>query len=127
MPRDAVPMLNVPDVAATAAWYQALGFELMETAEDEGRVTWASLRFGEGQVMLNAGGSPAGGGRRDVDLFCYVSDADAWFAEVGDQGRLVEGLHDTFYGLREFTIRDPNGFWLTFASPLPPGEQQQQL
>ena len=28
---------------------------------------------------------------------------------------IVEGLHDTFYGMREFIIRDVNRFWLTFA------------
>ena len=121
MSRDAVPMLNVPDVAATAAWYQGIGFELLDTAEYEGRLTWACMRFGEGEVMLNAGGWPSAAARRDVDLFCYVSDADAWFAEVGDRGRLIEGLHDTFYGMREFTISDPNGFWLTFASEEKPG------
>ena len=122
MSRDAVPMLNVPDVAATAAWYQGIGFELVDSAEDEGRVTWACMRFGEGEMMLNAGGSPSAARRRDVDLFCYVSDADAWFGEVADQGELVEGLHDTFYGLREFTIRDCNRFWITFAAPVKPGE-----
>jgi hypothetical protein len=30
----------------------------------------------------------------------------------------VEGLHDTFYGMREFIIRDLNRFWITFGSPL---------
>jgi uncharacterized glyoxalase superfamily protein PhnB len=118
MPRDAVPMLNVPDVAATAAWYQGIGFELLDTAEDEGRLTWATMKFGEGEVMFNAGGPVSIAPRRDVDLFCYVSDVDAWFSEVAGQGDLVTGLHDTFYGLREFTIRDCNRFWITFASPV---------
>ena len=118
MPRDAVPMLNVPDVAATAAWYQGIGFELLETAEDEGRLTWACMKFGEGELMLNAGGVASVAARRDVDLFCYVSDVDAWFSEVAGQGELVEGVHDTFYGLREFTIRDCNRFWITFAAPV---------
>ena len=122
MARDAVPMLNVPDVAATTAWYQGIGFELVDSAEVEGRVTWACMKFGEGEMMLNAGGPASAAPRRDVDLFCYVSDADAWFGEIGDQGELVEGLHDTFYGLREFTIRDCNRFWITFASPVKPGE-----
>jgi len=29
----------------------------------------------------------------------------------------VEGLHDTFYGMREFIIRDLNRFWITFGQP----------
>jgi len=28
---------------------------------------------------------------------------------------IVEDLHDTFYGMREFIIRDCNGFWITFG------------
>src|SRR5712691_3152630 len=29
--------------------------------------------------------------------------------------QVVKGLHDTFYGTREFIIRDLNRFWMTFA------------
>jgi hypothetical protein len=29
-----------------------------------------------------------------------------------------EGLHDTFYGMREFIIRDINGFWMTFGQEI---------
>jgi orotate phosphoribosyltransferase len=31
---------------------------------------------------------------------------------------VIEGLHDTFYGMREFTIRDLNRFWITFGQPV---------
>jgi hypothetical protein len=30
---------------------------------------------------------------------------------------VVEPLHDTFYGMREFTIRHVNRFWMTFGQP----------
>jgi hypothetical protein len=29
-----------------------------------------------------------------------------------------QGLHDTFYGMREFIIRDINGFWVTFGQSI---------
>jgi hypothetical protein len=29
----------------------------------------------------------------------------------------VEDPHDTFYGIREFIIRDINGFWVAFGQP----------
>jgi hypothetical protein len=29
----------------------------------------------------------------------------------------VEDPHDTFYGMREFIVRDNNGFWITFGQP----------
>lgn len=64
--RAATPMIHVPDVSATAAWYEDIGFTVAE-------------RYGNGRV----------------DVF--------------------EGLHDTFYGMREFIIRDLNRFWITFG------------
>jgi hypothetical protein len=33
--------------------------------------------------------------------------------------RFQHGLHDTFYGEREFTIVDPDGYELTFCWPIP--------
>ena len=30
---------------------------------------------------------------------------------------VVEDPHDAFYGMREFIIRDLNGFWMTFGQP----------
>ena len=30
----------------------------------------------------------------------------------------VNALHDTFYGMREFIIRDLNRFWVTFGQDL---------
>ena len=37
----------------------------------------------------------------------------------GDPARVEirEGVHDAFYGMREFIIRDVNGFWITFGEP----------
>jgi hypothetical protein len=33
---------------------------------------------------------------------------------------VVDGRHDTFYGNREFIIRDLNRFWVTFGEPEDP-------
>jgi len=35
-----------------------------------------------------------------------------------DRVLVVEGLYDAFYGMREFIIRDINGFWITFGQPI---------
>jgi hypothetical protein len=37
---------------------------------------------------------------------------------LGKKTQLVEDLHETFYGTREFIIRDCNGFWITFGEPI---------
>jgi uncharacterized glyoxalase superfamily protein PhnB len=113
-----VPMIHVPDVRATAAWYESIGFHVGSRHEDGGEMTWALLTCGESAVMLNAGGRPSGADRREVDLYVTVADIDAAFAQVAPHAELVEALHDTEYGMREFIIRDCNRFWLTFGQPV---------
>lgn len=128
MPRRAVPMIHVPDVAATARWYVAIGFEIAGVHEDCGETLWAHLTFGDSAIMLNAGGTRSGAERREVDLYIHVDDLEATFARVAPVAELVEPIHDTEYAMREFIVRDLNRFWLTFGEPLPgPGARSTGL
>lgn len=53
--------------------------------------------------------------RREVDLYVDVDQVDQLFASLRDRVQIVAELDDTHYGMREFIIRDPNGFWITFG------------
>lgn len=117
MAQTLTPMLHVPDVAATIDWYLGIGFTLLDRGEAEGETVWAELAFGSGVVMLSAGGEPGGAERRDADLYLRVDGVDTWFERVARRAEVIEGLHQTFYGMREFLIRDCNGFWITFGEP----------
>lgn len=114
----AVPMTHVPDVAATARWYAAIGFTLDGTHEDCGEMLWARLTLGTSELMLSAGGRPSDAPRREVDLYIHVDDLEAAFARVAPLAERVEPIHDTEYGMREFIVRDLNRFWLTFGQPI---------
>ena len=119
MPIRAVPMIHVLDVRATAEWYSSvLGFRVVDLAEPDGEGVWAMLSFGDSFVMFSEGGKPSSAHRREVDLYVYVDDVDALHARIKDRVEIFEDLHDTFYGMREFIIRDPNRFWITFGHPL---------
>ena len=109
------PMIRVRDVAATVGWYRALGFELVDANEEDGALDWAMLSFGDSSVMFNAGGGAATGDRREVDLYVHADGIDALHERLRGQVDLVERPHDTFYGMREFIVRDPDGFWVTFG------------
>ena len=109
------PMLQVPDIAASIAWYTAVGFEVLGTNEDDGELNWALLGYGGGRVMFNIGGHAATAARRDADLYLDVEGVDALFAALPPGVDVFEAPHDTFYGMREFILRDNNGFWLTFG------------
>ncbi|HYE46790.1 MAG TPA: VOC family protein [Caulobacter sp.] len=109
------PMIHVPDVEATADWYRAIGFTVFDVARDGQDAVWAMVGHGEGRVMFNCGGAPSDAARREVDLYVDVPDVDALFEQVSDLAVVVKRPHDTFYGRREFIIRDLNGFWITFG------------
>ncbi len=68
--------------------------------------------------MFNQGGRPSTAERREVDLYVYTTDVDDLYHRLEGRVGVVEGLRDTFYGMREFIIRDLNRFWVTFAEEL---------
>ena len=116
MSRNVVPMIHVPDVRATVDWYENIGFRVVEVHGDEtDGLSFAIVSFGNGQVMFSEGGETSTKHRREVDLYTYTEDVDAVFAELKDRVDVVEGPHNTFYGMREVIIRDLNGFWITFG------------
>ena len=116
-----VPMIHVPDVSATANWYASIGFNVRRIAREDGddsEVVWAALTLGESEIMLNAGGKASDAWRREVDLYINVENVDDVRNRLDGRVGFVEDLHDTFYGMREFIIRDCNRFWITFGQPL---------
>jgi uncharacterized glyoxalase superfamily protein PhnB len=97
----------------------SIGFELVNTHEDDGQVDWALMSFGDGQVMFNAGGTTSSAERREVDLYVNTLDVRTLYDKVKDRVDVRKPVHDTFYGTREFIVRDLDGFWVTFAEGLP--------
>jgi uncharacterized glyoxalase superfamily protein PhnB len=111
-------MIHVPDVRATAEWYVSIGFNLLRFNEEDGEMNWALLSFGESEIMLNIEGVPSQAWRREVDLYVNTDDVNGFYERLKDRVEIVEGLHDTFYGMREFIIRDLNRFWITFGQAI---------
>jgi hypothetical protein len=50
-----------------------------------------------------------------------VADVDAcWHRALGMDASVLTPIGDREYGLRDFTILDPDGFGIRFASPIHP-------
>jgi len=119
MEKKAVPMIHVTDVRATVEWYLGIGFTVDNTYDDGGTgLSFAILSFGKSQVMFNQGGERSSKRRREVDLYVYTNEVDALYEELKDRVDVVESPHEMFYGMREFILRDLNGFWITFAEAI---------
>ena len=118
MSQTVVPMIHVPDVGATIDWYTSIGFTLVRQGDEDGEIVWAKLSFGNSELMLDTGGKPSTDHRREVDLYITTDNVDDLYRRFKDRVQVVEDLYDAFYGMREFIIRDINGFWVTFGQPV---------
>ena len=120
MRKKVVPMFHVPDVRRTVDWYRDLGFDVTVTYGDNaGGLSFAMVSFGAGEVMFSSGGRLSSQHRREVDLYAYTDDVDHLYDRIKDRVEIVEGPHNTFYGMREVIARDLNGFWITFGQEVP--------
>lgn len=111
-------MIHVPDVRAAVEWYKSIGFDILDVGEIEGDAVWAEASFGDSFVMFDEGGRPSSEHRREVDLYVQTENVDELFEMLKDRVEIFEPPHDTFYGMREFIIRDLNRFWITFGEPI---------
>lgn len=105
------PGLAVPDLMAAVEFYTTrLGFVLGFTWGDP--PTFAGVNLGEVQVFLSQGTpSPEG-----ADVFFVVGDVDALYAFHRAAGvEVVQEIGDRDYGMRDYMVRDLNGYRLAFG------------
>ena len=118
MQQNVVPMIHVTNVRATVDWYGSIGFETVRYNEEDGEMDWALLSLGNSEIMFSAGGRSSSEHRREIDLYVHCDDVDELYLRFKGRLEVVEELHDTFYGMREFIVRDVNRFWITFGQPV---------
>jgi catechol 2,3-dioxygenase-like lactoylglutathione lyase family enzyme len=103
--------LPVEDVPAAVAFYtEKLGFELgFEWGEP---ATMAGVNLGQAQIFLEQGTpNPAG-----CNLYFVVGDADELFEFQQSNGVEIAAVpQDQEYGLRDYRVRDLNGYLLGFG------------
>jgi catechol 2,3-dioxygenase-like lactoylglutathione lyase family enzyme len=113
----AVPVFASSDLAATLAFYEALGFENRGAPPEE----WDYLIIGREGIELHFSappGAPCGPGI----CFLYVDDADAvhaaWQVSARPPARMSSPA-DQEYGMRTFALLDPDGNELRVGSSAP--------
>ncbi len=116
---DSTPQLVVEvyvrDLDRALRFYQALGFHLVRRTEGFAVVSWEGhLLFLDEQPQL-----PETGGRESANVRIMVPDVDTlWLRAQALGARIAVPIANRAYGLRDFTIRDPDGFGLRFATAL---------
>lgn len=107
--------LSVSDVRAAADFYaNKLGFDVAFTEGDP--PTFAGVNLGRVQIFLSKG-TPAPQG---CSVYFVVSDADGLYEFHRANGvEIVEAPQDRPYKLRDYTVRDLDGYYLNFGHRLP--------
>jgi catechol 2,3-dioxygenase-like lactoylglutathione lyase family enzyme len=107
------PILNVSDVKASLAWFEALGWERGFVWDEQGfgadDPTFASIRSGEAEIFLCLDDQ----GTRPVWMSWFLpgrEDLDAACARAGELGyEISRPPLDEPWGIREFHLRHPDG------------------
>lgn len=118
------PNVIVDHVNKAVEYYTTLlGFQLQASVPESGTFNWAMVQRGGVVVMFQSLESL----KEDLPtlkisskgslgtFFIKVNGIDDLYAAVKNKVEIAADMRTTFYGMKEFTIKDLNGYFLTFA------------
>ncbi|MEJ7575505.1 MAG: VOC family protein [Pyrinomonadaceae bacterium] len=108
--------IYVRDLQRSKKFYLQLGFDLLSEKKSFVSLMWENHRlFLEERKDLP---SPTDFAQANVRIM--VADVDECWKRVHEmKARVTKPIADREYGLRDFTVADPDGFGLRFGSWLP--------
>lgn len=110
-------ILETENLAETISFYTGfLGFERTAVFPEEDPV-WASLRNGEFEISFSLPNPHMGYGKSILSgsIYLNVDDADVVWNQLRDKVEVVYPIETFDYGMREFGIRDNNGYVLNIG------------
>ena len=116
--KDLIPMLITKDLPGTIKFYtEVLGFQLDSSYSNDLEMTWASLIRGKVTMMFTI---PFESQKEEAvklsgTLYCYPEDVDDLWIELHGKVEVAWPIENFHYGMREFAIRDNNGYILSFG------------
>jgi catechol 2,3-dioxygenase-like lactoylglutathione lyase family enzyme len=118
-----VTEILVRDVRRSTKFYRSLGFQLLRDGGNFVELTWEDHRLflAEPDAFDVAEGvsAPVPPPFPLANIRVMVPDVDECWERANKLGaRVVVPVGDRYYGLRDFTIADPDGFGVRFASVL---------
>lgn len=123
------PSLRYRDASAAIDFLtSAFGFERHVVYENEdGTIAHAELSYGPSLLMMGQDRDDVYGGRAGQGwVYVAVDNADAHCERARAAGaEIVVDLHDTDYGSRDYTARDPEGNTWNFGTYRPAVEADE--
>lgn len=119
---DLSPVLETKDIKATITFYTTLlGFAVRGVFEnDDAETIWCDLVRDDVSIMFSLPNEHMNYGTILLtgSLYINVQDVDAVWEQLKDACEVVYPPENFVYGMREFAIRDNNGYVLNFAEPV---------
>jgi uncharacterized glyoxalase superfamily protein PhnB len=114
-----LPHITYQNVGEALVWLtKVFGFTEHYRYGEPGRVDGAQMHLGDAWIMLRRArpgcAAPAQLGCYTQSLTVFVEDVDAHFERAKAAGvKILEDLHETFYGERQYGVEDLEGHpWL---------------
>jgi hypothetical protein len=115
---EAALILKAVDVPETIDWYHRVGFEERGSFPDE-QPTWCELGRDDLVVQFVSGETPWEGPPALTGcLYVHPSSVVGVYEDVKDKVVCEWAVEEREWGTRELTLRDPNGYFITFTEPV---------
>ena len=118
-----VTEIVVRDIRRSVDFYSRLGFELLRDGADFVELTWEDHRLFLAELSafheVHDVALPATPQFPLANVRVMVPNVDEYWKLANELGaRIIVPIADRYYGLRDFTIADPDGFGVRFATML---------
>ena len=105
--------VSVRDLRRAITFYERLGFQVIREEERFAELSWEEHRF----LLDELRNLPPPPDLPQANMRVMVARVDDYWKLAQETGaRVVVPIADRDYGLRDFTITDPDGFGIRFAS-----------
>ena len=123
------PVLLVQEIEPIVPfWVNRLGFTKTIEVPEGNKLSFVAFQKGSAEVMYQTYSSvekdappsmSAEAGKGPTYLYMEIDDLDAVLAAMKDV-KIIMPVRTAFYGMREFSVQDPGGHFITFAQPVAP-------
>jgi uncharacterized glyoxalase superfamily protein PhnB len=118
-------MLETNDLTGTVDFYtHTLGFHCIEKYPNDTHPLWVNMKRDEAEIMFASHArvkhESIGTQRTNMtgSIYFYPTDVDAVWNELKDAAMVESPISNYDYGMREFAVRDCNGYLLHFGHPI---------
>ncbi|MCG8673626.1 MAG: VOC family protein [Pseudomonadales bacterium] len=120
-----IPMLNICNIDESLEFYKtALNFSIVSDPAMVQEWRWATIRSGDVELMLaetespscfDKGIDPQENTKWPAIFYFYPASVHSLHSHLIDHGYKPTKIVDTVYGMKEFSIQDPDGHMLSFG------------